>query len=383
VITTGYEPCLSKTNRRRGYQRLLPRRLGSLLNMLPPSAISLDAAAEMLLNGGFYTRYNAARLLSERGDRDARLVMQEVLNTGNTPARASAARHLFRFSWFAAEPLLRQALNDVDERVREAAVYALCECRELAAYQLLVHVLPHESDQVREAAIWGLRTSHDSAAVPVLEQALGAQNPEVRIKALEILSANGSPEALPVVRRALADTNGDVVYNAVLSLVELQESKSVLEISQLIEENSGPCLESILRGFFHATNYLHLLLNEHPAVDVLLDALAHAMIDPTVETRQAVVWILAWLRHDHADALLRYMFTHETDTGVKIHILRVAHALMNRIAAELLDEARYSEDESLAEAAGTLLQNEPTTYDPNVLAKSPLNREELANIAIT
>ena len=52
--------------------------------------------------------------LRRRGDRDARLIMQEVLTRGEPRPRASVARQLYGFSWFAAEPLLRQALQDPD-----------------------------------------------------------------------------------------------------------------------------------------------------------------------------------------------------------------------------------------------------------------------------
>jgi HEAT repeat protein len=211
---TGREPRISSSyGVKRGWQRLSPRRLGTLLNVLPPHAIALDAAAEMLHHDDFYVRYNAARLLGERGDRDARLIMQRALDSGSGPTRASVARQMHRFSWYAAEPLIRQALKDEDERVREGAVYALCDLRELAAYQLLAAIMPGETDAVRAAAAWGLRNCQDSAAVPVLAAVLDSGDPDVRIKAIEALSGSRTAEAVPVVTDALHhDPDHEVVY---------------------------------------------------------------------------------------------------------------------------------------------------------------------------
>jgi HEAT repeat protein len=136
-----------------------------MLNVLPPEAISLTAAAEMLRNEEFYVRYNAAKMLSRRGDRDARLIMQDILTNGEPRSRATVARHLYGFSWFSAEPLIKQALKDADPRVREGAIYSLCDLRELNAYQLMVECLQNEEDDVRAAAAWGLRDCQDPAAV--------------------------------------------------------------------------------------------------------------------------------------------------------------------------------------------------------------------------
>src|SRR5689334_20351084 len=133
---TGREPRLSTSYGSHGERRLSLRRLATMLNALPPEAVSIEAAAEMLRNEEFFVRFNAAKMLGRRADRDARIVMQEVLNTGEAPSRASVARHLYGFSWFSAEPLIRQALKDTDHRVRECAIYALCDLRELNAYQL-------------------------------------------------------------------------------------------------------------------------------------------------------------------------------------------------------------------------------------------------------
>ena len=146
---TGREPRLSILAGGRGTQKLSLRRLATMLNVLPPEAISLDAAAEMIKSEEFYVRYNAAKLLSRRADREARLIMQDALSNGEAPTRASVARHLYGFSWFAAEPMIRQALHDKDQRVREMAIYALCDLRELNAYQLMTEVLKVASDDLR------------------------------------------------------------------------------------------------------------------------------------------------------------------------------------------------------------------------------------------
>ena len=48
---TGREPRLAINNTKQGKRRLSLRHLATMLNVLPPEAISLDAAAEMLRNG--------------------------------------------------------------------------------------------------------------------------------------------------------------------------------------------------------------------------------------------------------------------------------------------------------------------------------------------
>ncbi|NJO82483.1 MAG: HEAT repeat domain-containing protein [Blastochloris sp.] len=197
LALTGREPRLSTGAGRHGARKLSLRRLATMLNALPPDAVALDAAAEMLRNEEFFVRYNAAKMLSRRGDREARLIIQEALEHGEPPTRAVAARHLYGFSWFSAEPLIRAALKDPDFRVREAAIYALCDLRELAAYELMTDVLKREGDDLKLAAAWGLRDSQDAAAVSVLEVVLQAADPDVRIKGLEALGQKTRPKPCP------------------------------------------------------------------------------------------------------------------------------------------------------------------------------------------
>ncbi|MBK8028885.1 MAG: HEAT repeat domain-containing protein [Chloroflexi bacterium] len=299
---TGREPRLSLQTNARGEQRLSLRKLASMLNILPPDAVSLPALDEMLRNEEFYVRYNAAQMLGRRGDREARLIMQNALNSGETPTRASVARHLYGFSWFSAEPLLRQALQDHDTRVREAAIYALCDLRELNAYQLMTEILKAEGDDVKMAAAWGLRNSQDSAAVPVLEAVLSAEDPEVRIKGLEALGQNDTPEAMPVVRQAMNDPDPDVKYAATLSLLELAGEGWLQELSGIIGRTTGVTRQQILRGFFHATNYLKIDVAKTQSADLLIDALETALLDDMDDVRMAVVWPLAWMRHDRTPA---------------------------------------------------------------------------------
>jgi bilin biosynthesis protein len=377
---TGREPRLITTSStRRGYQRLSLRHLGTLINALPPGAIALEAAAEMLRSDDFYVRYNAARLLAERGDRDARLIMQAALSDGSAPTRASVARHLHRFSWYAAELLIRQALADEDERVREGAVYALCDLRELAAYQVLVDVLPGETDMVRSAAVWGLRNCQDSAAVPVLTAALHARDPEVRIKALEVLSANNSPEAAAAVEAVLhGDSDHEVVYNAVLSLIELRGADGLYALAELITRTGGARLDPLLRGLFHATNYLHMPLTEHPSIDALLAALGHALEDPMPSARMAAVWTLAWMHDTRADSLLRDAFLREQESEVQAHMLRVTVSLMAEAGQVMLDAALSSTDDTVRAQAERLQKIARATYDESDTVSKPLSREELA-----
>jgi HEAT repeat protein len=325
---TGREPRLMLGFGKSGQQRLSLRRLATMVNMLPPEAISLEAAAEMLKNDEFFVRYNAAKMLGRRGDRQARMIMEDALNNGSAPTRASVARHLYGFSWFAAEPLIRKALQDNDPRVREGAIYALCDLRELNAYQLMIEVLENETDDVRAAAAWGLRDCQDAAAVPVLKVVLKASDPDVRIKALEALGANDTPQAMPVVREAMNDPEPDVKYAATLSLLELAGEGWLQELSGIIGRTSGVTLQQVLRGFFHATNYLKIDVAQSKAADLMIDSLETALLDEMPDVRMAVVWPLAWMRHTRTPIVLKQAYYRESDSSVKAQMVRVATSLM-------------------------------------------------------
>ncbi len=357
---TGREPRLSMLAGKRGAQKLSLRRLATMLNALPPDAISLDAATEMLKSEEFYVRYNAARLLSRRGDREARLIMQDALVNGETPTRASVARHLYGFSWFAAEPLIRQALLDQDLRVREMAIYALCDLRDLNAYQLLKEVLRSGSDDMRMAAAWGLRDCQDPAAVPVLELVLDATDPEVRIKGLEALGANDTPEAMPIVRQAMNDPEPDVKYAATLSLLELAGESWLQELSGIIGRTNGTTRQQVLRGFFHATNYLKIDVARTKAADLMIDALETALLDDMGEVRMAVVWPLAWMRHQRTPIVLKRAYLIEQNDEVKAHIVRVAASLMSEAGEEILQDALKRPNGRVRSTAEKIVQDRAT-----------------------
>lgn len=362
---TGREPRLANRHSKPGQRRLSLRHLATMLNVLPPEAVSLEAAAEMLKNEEFYVRYNAARMLSRRADRDARLIMQEALTTGEPRTRATVARHLYGFSWFAAEPLIRQALQDKDARVREGAIYALCDLREVNAYQMLVEVLKNEEDSVREAAAWGLRECQDSAAVPVLKVVLEAKDPDVRVKALEALGANDTPEAMPVVREAMNDPDPEVKYAAALSLLELAGEAWLEELSGVIGRTQGVTRQQVLRAFFHATNYLKIDVARTKAADLMIDALESALLDDLAAVREATIWPLAWMRHARTPAILRRSYLLEQDSAVKAQIVRVSNSLADedktsdsaKAAAEILHDALRSQDERVRKAADDIVQN--------------------------
>lgn len=360
ISITGREPRLSTGYGRRGQRRLSLRGVATMFNLLPPEAISLDAAAAALHSEAFYVRYNAAQMLRRRGDREARLLMQDVLTNGKAPSRASVARHLWGFSWFAAEPLIRLALQDSDARVREAAIYALCDLRELEAYRLMTDALQNEDDFVRDAAAWGLRACQDPAAVPVLEAVLLAEDPDVRVRSLEALGQNGCREALPVVRRALDDPEPDVKYAATLSLLELTGDGCLEELAEIIQKASGRGLAPILRAFFHATNYLKIDLLRSGVADLLVNALEAALRDELSEARMAAVWPLAWLRHTRTPDALRQAYLREQDSEVKAHLLRVTVSLMSEVGEELLHDGLTNSDMTVRSAAERIVQERAT-----------------------
>lgn len=360
-VITGREPQLATGFSKKGERRLSVRRFATMLNLLPPDAVSLDALSAAVYHEEFLVRFNAAKMLARRGDRSARKIIETTLDAEDAPVRAGVARHLYGFSWFAAEPLLRRALADDDYRVREAAIYALCDLREYNAYQLMVEVLQNDDDRVREAATWGLRDCQDAAAVPVLEVCMRAQDVDVRVKALEALGQNDTPEAKPVVRQAMNDPEPEVKYAAVLSLLELSGEDWLQELSGIIGRTNGVTLQMVLRGFFHATNYLKIDVAKSRAADLMIDALETALLDDMPEVREAVIWPLAWTDHARAPVILRRTWNTETDSRVKSEIVRIATSLMagnagasqqaRDVADEILEQALDSDDEHVKLAA--------------------------------
>lgn len=383
---TGREPALATGTKEKGSRRLSLRRLGTLLNVLPPNAVSLDAVKEALTSEEFFVRYNAAKLLSKRADRDARLIIEATLKTGSIMSRASVARHLYGFTWFSAKPLIELALKDSDSRVREGAVYALCDIKELSAYQMLVTVLEDEEDNVREAAAYGLRDTQDPAAIPVLEVVLKAQDPDVRIKALEALGTNDNPEAIPIVREYMKDPEPDVKYAAALSLLELAGESWLEELSGVIGRNTGETLKQILRAFFHATNYLKIDVAKSSAAELMIDALETALLDESAGVRMAAIWPLAWLRHERTPVILMKTYRLETDPEVKAHIVRVAAGLMSKASEDILTDALKSTqpevkavaDQIIAERERTgiiLTYNEDAENEGIALHKPLINKD--------
>lgn len=353
---TGHEPELAGGRHESGLQRLSLRNLGALLNVLPPESISLEVAKEALHSDDFYVRFSAAQLLSRRGDRDARLVMQELLTNGTAPQRASIAYHLERFSWFVAEPLLRQALGDPDLRVRESAIYALCRLRGFQAYQLLLETLRQANDRLRLAAAWGLSLSPDAGAVPIMEIVLQAQDPEARIKALEVMGASQAPEALPGVLGALDDADLEVKYAAVLSWIELAGDSCFNDLARLIENSRGEARRSLVRGLFHATNYLFIDIAHSQAAEAIISALGEALRDELPESRLSATMPLAWMRCPQASAVLEQGYYQEKDSDVKARMLYLAVSLMSGAGEKLMKDALESTDEPVRLAAEYLAQ---------------------------
>ncbi|MBN2550514.1 MAG: Hsp70 family protein [Anaerolineales bacterium] len=349
---TGREPSPANAQRRSsGLQRLSPRNLGTLLNMLSPDAISLEAAAEALRSQEFYVRYAAANLLSKRGDRDARRIIQDVLTSGSAPQRASVAFHLYRFSWFVAEPMLRQALRDEDLRVRENAIYALCRFGGLQASHMLLEAMPGANDRLHLAAAWGLSVNPQPESVPVLEIILKSNNPDVRVKALEALGASQCSQAVSSVKIGAKDADPDVIYAAALSWIELEGEDCFAGLAQEIHSSQGLARRSLVQAFFHATNYLFIDVAHSPEAETMIAALSAALTDELPETRRGAAMPLAWIHHDAAAAALMNGYHQELDSEVKAHLLYTAVSLMSPTRDTLMGEAIHSPDETIRAAA--------------------------------
>jgi molecular chaperone DnaK (HSP70)/HEAT repeat protein len=339
-VTMGLEPVLiSETPKRIGV-RLSIRQLANLLsaNALPPDAYSIESAAVMLNHKDLYVRYEAARMLGRRGDRPARLVLEEALNSRQAPTRASAIRHVSGLTWFTAQSLLQKALADPEWRVRESAIFALCDFRDPRAYQLAAQALQQETvDEVFAAAAWGLRNSYEPEAVPALKASLQAQNLEIRERALESLGNNGSQEAAQVIHQVLTlEAEPDIRYAAALSLLEINGERALPDLITMIKNESAEARLAMLRAIFHASNYLGIQLGNSKHAKNLLAVLEMALNDSDSEVRLAVIWILAWMRHSKAEELLISACQAEENQPFNHEIRHIATSLGSPIA-ELLN----------------------------------------------
>ena len=350
------EPALASTPQR-SEQRLSLRRLGTLLNLLPPEAISLSAVEEALKSDQFYVRYEAASLLARRGGRDARLLYERLLKTGSGPQRAAMARHLHHFSWFTAEPLLRQSLDDPDRRVREAAVYALCETAALPAYNLLQNALQTpDSETLKSAAAWGLARRPSPDALPAYRAILTAADPEVRAQALELLAAAGDPTALPAVISALDDPEPDVQYAAALSWIELENEGCFPALADRMKTAPGPARRVLILALFHATNYLGIRIAHSSTAGTILDALQICLNDPDPEIRMTAFKTLAWTQDPRAVPFLESACQAEIDPDLRLRCLYLASSLYPPVGTDLAHHLRSDPDAAVRALAEQILQ---------------------------
>ncbi|MCA9887617.1 MAG: HEAT repeat domain-containing protein [Anaerolineae bacterium] len=328
TLLTGREPALS--NKPRTGWKLSPRRLATMLLNLPPEAISLAAAEEMLKSDDLLIRYHGATLLSKRGDRDARLIMERQLRQGNPATRASVARRLYTFSWFAAEPLLQLAAHDPDPRVREAAIYALCEVGTYNAYQIATESLIEETeDFVFMAVAVALRRRSDADAVPLLEQAMRAQDPEVRVKVLETLGENNTAPTIPIVKNALYDDDPDVLDAAAQSYVEVYgEAALPLVIERILAHEYDHRL-ALLQGMNQSTNRMFIDLANIDCTDAVFDMLEITGQDRMTAIRRRTVMCLSWIRHARADTILESILASETNEALQADFQHIVSSLRN------------------------------------------------------
>ncbi|HSB03371.1 MAG TPA: HEAT repeat domain-containing protein [Anaerolineales bacterium] len=353
--SSGNEPAL--VQRKKSRVQLYIQSFSSLFKYLAPEQVSMEAFLADLRSEDALKRFDAADALARRGDREARLAFEDILQTGTPHQRASAARHLYRFSWFAAGPLFHKALLDEDARVQEAAVFALCKMRLPEAYNLATDVLQNSSDAMRLSAAWGMCSHPDPAAIPVLALTLRAQNPEIRSLVLEVLGATEDAEAIAVVKSAMSDAIPEVQYAATLSWVELARETCFSELAIWIEETRGWARHWILRGFFHATNYMGIDSGSAPDAVRLIQALENALKDDLSQARLSAFLPLAWIRHPNAENALIAGFRNETNSDIKAHMLTAAVHLMSPAANTLLEEAQHSNDPLVRQTAEFLKRN--------------------------
>jgi hypothetical protein len=166
------------------------------------------------------------------------------------------------------------------------------------------------------------------------------------------------------------DPDPAVKYAAVLSLLEVAGERWLQELSGIIGRTSGVTLQQVLRGFFHATNYLKIDVGRSKAADLMIDALESALTDTMPEVRKAVIWPLAWMRHERTPGILKRTYNVEDNHEVKAEIVRISTSLMSGItganATELeaadyiLQDALKSSDAKIKSAADEAQRNRQT-----------------------
>ena len=208
------------------------------------------------------------------------------------------------------------------------------------------------------AALWGLSNHPDSSSIPLLAISLRAQDPKIRAESLELLGMTASPEAIPLVRQAiLGDLSADVRYEAALSLVELDGEKSFSLLAGLIENLYSWERLWVIRGFFHASNYLRLDITASPSAAAVTGALEKALQDDLPETRKAAAMMLSWLHSPQANHILSEAYTQEQNSLVKADILVYAENLFSPAGEALLLEALTSQDPIVQKTAQYLHDN--------------------------
>jgi hypothetical protein len=109
--------------------------------------------------------------------------------------------------------------------------------------------------------------------------------------------------------------------------------------------------QQVLRGFFHATNYLKIDVGQTRAADLMIDALETALLDDLADVRMAVTWPLAWMRHERTPIVLKRAYMLESDADVKAHMVRVAAGLSSAASDEILADALNSKTPRVREMA--------------------------------
>jgi HEAT repeat protein len=195
------------------------------------------------------------------------------------------------------------------------------------------------------SAVWGLQSYPDRGAVPLLGLILKTENVEIQAAALEVLGLCGSMDAISLVRDAVLSPHADVQYAATLSWVELAQSACFEEIAEIIKTVNGKNLYPILRGLFHASNYMGIEVDENIlGGEKLLLAVERATKDELPAVRLMASMILSSSHQDRAGEILLGAFRAERDSNTGAHILNNAVNLMSPVAELMLNDAVKSTD---------------------------------------
>ncbi len=242
-------------------------------------------------------RRRAIEALGKLGDKSAIPVLTAALQDGDRFVRRDAARALGQLGDKTAVPALSALLKDPEGFVRRDAARALGEIGDTSAipglqqlaeesaeaYSADAPLLPEEMSPAAREACFALGKLGGDTAVPALAMVLKHTTSAVRARAAVALGHCGAAAA-PVLEGALLDSESNVRRAAIASLKQIGGAASVAALSEAFTLNDVPWSALVVSDLQKAAQALGEL-GDKSALPVLQSALATARDKNNVQGR--------------------------------------------------------------------------------------------------